>query len=76
MPNATHEGWFWFCPILASFNSDGEIMVEARWPWLEWLFTVSEYLEGARISMSVAMWPDYEPSFMFKLREIKAKVAA
>lgn len=75
MTTHTHEGWFWFCPILASFNADDEIMVEARWSWLEWLFTLAEYCEGARISMSMAMWPDYEPSFMFKLRPIRSTFA-
>lgn len=65
----THEGWFWCCPVLATPDAPGGMVVEARWAWLEWLFTACEYLEAARIQMSCAFWPDYEPSFMFKLRE-------
>lgn len=71
---ATHEGWFWFCPILASFKTiDGEdgLEVEARWWWLEPLFSLCEVLESARIFLSSLFIEGYEPSFMFKLCERK-----
>jgi hypothetical protein len=69
MKEPTHEGWFWVCPILATINRDDGIEVEARWAWLEPLFTVCEVFESTRIWLTSAMFPDYEPTFMFKLRE-------
>lgn len=65
----THEGWFWFCPILATLNSRDEIEVEARWAILEPVFSLCELLEVARIALSSLVIPDYEPSFMFRLKE-------
>lgn len=68
LPEHTHEGWFWFCPVLATPDGPDGMEVDARWWWLEWLFDLCELFEAARIQMSMAMWPDYEPTFMFKLR--------
>lgn len=68
----THEGWFWLCPVLASFDTMGGeqgLVVEARWGWLEPLFSLCEALEAARIHLSSLFIDGYEPSFMFKLRE-------
>lgn len=67
---ATHEGWFWFCPVYANLEGSDGMQVEARYAWLEWLFSVAEVFESARIQLSMAMIPEYEPTFMFKLREI------
>jgi hypothetical protein len=66
----THVGWFWFCPVEARIDGDDHLDVQARWEWLEWLFSIAEWFEGMRIQLSQAMIPDYEPTFMFKLREI------
>ena len=67
----THEGWFWCCPIVACMDGGDDIVVEAKYRWLEPLFSACELLEGARILMSSLIIPDYEPSFMFRLREIE-----
>jgi hypothetical protein len=69
MSEHTHEGWFWFCPILATLDGRDGIEVEARWAWLEPVFSFCEGLEATRIWLSELMIPDYEPSFMFKLRK-------
>lgn len=66
----THQGWFWCCPVVAAFASDGALIVEAKHRWLEPLFSACEFLERARIGLSTVLIPNYEPSFMFKLREI------
>ena len=62
----TLKGWFWFCPIYISEDMEAPL-VEARWPWLEWLFTAAEGFEAARIWFTQAIDPYYEPSFMFKI---------
>lgn len=68
----THSGWFWFCPIYFAFDGDGNCAaVEARYEWLEWLFTACEFLEQARIGLSSSLWEDYEPSFQFKVKPLK-----
>lgn len=62
----THKGWFWFCPIYLSVDGDSAA-VEARREWLEPLFSICEVLEYGRIWLSTAIWPDCEPSFMFRV---------
>jgi hypothetical protein len=66
----THEGWFWLCPILYADEGAEGCVVDERWPWTGWLFTVSEWLEEARIFWATLLIPDYEPSFMFKVRQL------
>jgi hypothetical protein len=67
--NPTHEGWFWFCPVLAVLSGDS-IDVRPRSRWLSPVLDVCLAFESARIRLSVLMLPGYEPSYMFKLRAI------
>lgn len=63
----THKGWFWICPIFIGVNAEGFADVEARYSWLEPLFSLCEYFEGFRIWLTSVINPDYEPTFMFRL---------
>lgn len=69
----THVGWFWFCPIYFAQHGD-DADVAARYWWLEWLFAVCMLFEDARIWMSMAMWPDYEPEFAFNVKPLAEPV--
>jgi hypothetical protein len=62
----THKGWFWFCPIFLS-PEEPDCPIEARFAWLEWLFSVCECFEAARIFVTSAFNPEYEPTFMFRV---------
>lgn len=63
----THKGWFWFCPVYLSFDDPCGCAVEARHEWLEPLFDLADMFERARIWLTGAFDPDYEPAFMFKV---------
>jgi len=63
----THKGWFWCCPIHLCMESPDQAAIEARHPWLEPLFTVCQWLEDARIWLSMRLIEDYEPTFMFSV---------
>ena len=67
----THEGWFWFCPILATLDGEDGIDLEPRWRLLGPVFFVCEGLEALRIWVSSIMVPGYVPSFMVRIRERK-----
>jgi len=62
----THKGWFWFVPVYLNMD-DGEMLVAARWSILDPLFWVADLLEAARIYITSALNPDYEPTFMFRV---------
>lgn len=70
----THSGWFWFCPILWAEDGPDSCCVEARWWWLEPLFTACEVLERLRIGVSCLLWPDYEPEFGFHVRPLETPI--
>lgn len=71
----THGGWFWLCPILYVEDGCGAPpRVVARWSWLEWLFTACTLLEEIRISVSIFLDPEYEPSFMFKVKPLEKAI--
>lgn len=67
-PIFTHKGWFWFVPVFMSDpESNSPMVVETRREWMEPLFTLAECFERARIWLTVAIDPDYEPAFMLKV---------
>lgn len=63
-PKFTHRGWFWFCPIYFATDSEG-LVVEARRPWMEPLFSLALSFEAARIWLCTLLSPDYGPAFWF-----------
>lgn len=71
MLNPTHKGWFYLCPIYMS-DIEGDMNVEARWEWLEWWFTVNEWVIGNMIAIALLINPEYEPTFSIRITgEIK-----
>lgn len=60
-----YKGWFWFCPIYLSDPEQDDLQVEARREWMEYVFDVAFMFEHARIWLSQALIPKYEPTFMF-----------
>lgn len=69
----THEGWYWFVPIYASMTEESIDIVSKHW-WMEWMIPVCDAIERARIYLCMLIWADYEPSFMFVLRELKEPI--
>lgn len=66
----SHEGWYWFCPIL--WSDDQEVVAEKHWT-LYPLFKLACWCDQARIFVTTLFVEDYEPAFMFKLRPIPRK---
>ena len=62
----THKGWLWLCPIYLS-PDEPDCPVEARSAWMKPLFGACEYLERLRIFLTSMLFPEWEPTFMFKV---------
>lgn len=59
----THYGWFGLCPvILANIDTDCPT-IEARWAFLDWFFTFSEFLQNTYIDLRTKIDAGYEPYF-------------
>lgn len=65
----THEGYFWFLPILAALDGE-EITIDPKYPFTGWLWHVCYALESFRILVSSVIFDDYHPEFMFLIREL------
>jgi hypothetical protein len=61
----THKGWFFMCPIYLNPNEGEGMNAEARYAWLEWWFTVQEYIFSAMVFICESINPEYEPMFPF-----------
>ena len=63
----THKGWFGFCPVYFA-DPDGKEKwagVEARSPWFEWLFDLSEGVFGVLFFILGFFRADIELSWPF-----------
>lgn len=58
----THKGWVGICPVYISDISNGNLMVDARWWWLDWLHSLSVAVYGVLNQMALLVDPDFEPS--------------
>lgn len=61
-----HEGSYYGIPVWVE-DPHGQMVVATKWAPLEYLMTLFHYIEGACHTLRGT-----EPSFMFKVREIKA----
>ena len=58
----THYGKYYGIPIWMA--PEKGMMIATKWTPLEYLMTVFHYIEGF---MDAILYPDTEPSFMFKI---------
>lgn len=67
----THEGWCGICPVLASEVDTEAPMVAPRYPWLSWLLTLSDAMQGVAFTLLSATNPSFVPMWPLRLREIR-----
>lgn len=61
---ATHKGWFLFCPVYLDMTDEDVPGMWARWEWLEPMLSAAHWCQEAMIGFLSATNPDYEPHFL------------
>lgn len=61
----THSAWFGLCPIIMTNPDNDGPVVSERYPYTEWLFTLSEYMYRMCFWVAEAMNPEFEPAWPF-----------
>lgn len=65
----THKGWFGICPVyLGNLGSD-IVKVAPRWEAVVPLFVISEWFQGAAIYVCTLFYPEYVPTWKFRVTE-------
>lgn len=65
--NATHKGWFSFCPVYVDMDYGDGPAIEARWAILEPLLSLATWMQGTAVFVAQFIDPDYEPAFRIRL---------
>ena len=66
---ATHKGWFLFCPVYLDMTDEEVPGMWARWEWLEPLLSAAYWCQESMIGFLSATNPDYEPHFLIWVTE-------
>jgi len=61
---ATHKGWFLFCPVYLDMTDEDVPGMWARWEWMEPLLDAAHWCQDTMIGFLSATSADYEPRFL------------